>query len=178
MLSYPHFDTLDYLANGTTIQQAAYQVLTGHGIWEKLAPFSPVLTGTIPINIYTENSDLDILCQYEDKKGYIENLVDSFSQYPGFRFYESNFQDTPTIVASFALEIFPVEIFAQPTPVKEQQAYRHMIIEHYLLQKNDAAFRQQVISLKKQGYKTEPAFAQLLNLSGDPYQALLQIPLF
>lgn len=177
MLSYPHFDTLDYLVNGTSVQQAAYRVLTGHDTWKKLAPFSPVLTGTIPINIDIENSDLDILCQYEDQKGYIENLMDNFSQYPGFRFYESNFQDTPTIVASFRLETFPVEIFAQPTPVKAQQAYRHMMVEHYLLQKNDAAFRQQIIDLKKEGYKTEPAFAQLLNLAGNPYEALLQIPL-
>lgn len=175
MLSYPHFDTLDYLANGTAIQQAAYRLLTGHGIWKKLAPFSPVLAGTIPININIENSDLDILCHYKEQKGYIENLIDNFSLYPGFRFYERNFQDTPTIVASFRLETFPVEIFAQPTPVKAQQAYRHMMVEHYLLQKNDAAFRQQVIALKKQGYKTEPAFAQLLNLSGDPYEALLNI---
>ncbi len=177
MLSYPHFDTLDYLANGTSVQRAAYQVLTGHNIWEKLAPFNPVLTGTIPININIENSDLDILCQYVELKGYIENLVDNFSRYPGFRFYESNFQDIPTIVASFRLETFPVEIFAQPTPVKTQQAYRHMMVEHYLLQKNDAAFRQQIIDLKKEGYKTEPAFAQLLNLTGNPYEALLQIPL-
>lgn len=177
MLSYPHFDTLDYLRRGNPLQQAAYKALTGHNIWKKLAPFSPVLAGTIPININIDNSDLDILCHYKDPKGYIENLIDHFSQYPGFRFYESNFQDTATIIASFLAEDFPVEIFAQPTPVKEQQAYRHMIIEHYLLQKNDAAFRQQIITLKKQGYKTEPAFAQLLNLSGDPYEALLQLHL-
>ncbi len=31
------------------------------------------------------------------------------------------------------------------------------------------AFRQEIIALKKQGYKTEPAFAMALGLKGDPY---------
>ncbi|TYS69311.1 DUF4269 domain-containing protein [Sutcliffiella horikoshii] len=29
------------------------------------------------------------------------------------------------------------------------------------------------MSLKQQGYKTEPAFCKLLNISGDPYEGLL-----
>lgn len=49
-----------------------------------------------------------------------------------------------------------------------------MIIEHKILIEKGEDFRLQVIQLKEQGYKTEPAFAHLLDLSGDPYDELLK----
>lgn len=172
---YPHFDTIAYLANGTATQQAAYKVLQQHDIFNLLKPFTPLLAGTIPININIDSSDLDILCYYEDKRGYIETLTTHFNSYAGFRLYETNFQDTPAVIANFTLDNFRVEIFAQPIPVKEQWGYKHMIIEHQLLQENDEIFRQQIIALKKEGIKTKPAFAQVLGLQGNPYEALLAI---
>ena len=48
-----------------------------------------------------------------------------------------------------------------------------MIIEHKILQENDEKFRRDIIKLKERGLKTEPAFAKLLGLEGNPYQALL-----
>lgn len=172
---YSQFDNLVYLATGTAVQQHAYAVLQQHDIWKKLAPFTPVLAGSIPINIHIDSSDLDILCYYEDKGGFIETVTTHFSNLSGFRLYETNFQATPAVMVNFILNNFPVEIFAQPIPVKEQWGYRHMIIEHKLLQQKGETFRQQIIALKKEGIKTEPAFAQLLNLKGDPYEALLTL---
>jgi hypothetical protein len=58
------FDTIDYLKTGNARQQRAYDVLTNHRILAQLAPFSPVLVGTIPINIDIESSDLDVICQW------------------------------------------------------------------------------------------------------------------
>lgn len=177
MIQYNHFDTLTYLQSGTPIQQAAYRTLTANHIWEKLHPFTPMLAGTIPININIENSDLDILCYYKDHRGYMDNLVRECSHYDGFRFYETSVRDVPAIISSFTLDNFSVEIFAQPQPVTAQWGYRHMMIEHHLLQTQGEDFRQQIIALKKEGYKTEPAFARLLGLSGDPYEALLEMQL-
>ncbi len=174
---YPHFDTIAYLANGTAAQQAAYKVLQQYEIFKQLQHFTPVLAGTIPININIASSDLDILCCYEDKRGYIETLTTHFSSFADFRLYETNFQDIPAVIASFTLDDFPIEIFAQPIPVKEQWGYKHMIIEHQLLLENNETFRQQIIALKKEGIKTEPAFAQVLGLQGNPYEALLAIQL-
>ncbi|WP_430786630.1 DUF4269 domain-containing protein [Virgibacillus flavescens] len=48
-----------------------------------------------------------------------------------------------------------------------------MIIEHELLRMN-SILKNKVICLKKQGYKTEPAFCKLLGISGDPYTELIQ----
>jgi hypothetical protein len=61
--------------------------------------------------------------------------------------------------------------------VMEQVAYRHMVVEWNILAANDDNFRGEIIRLKKSGMKTEPAFAQLLQLDGDPYQALLSYSL-
>lgn len=48
-----------------------------------------------------------------------------------------------------------------------------MVIEYFLI-KNVNGLKEKVIKLKKQGYKTEPAFAYLLKLSGDPYESLIE----
>ena len=52
--------------------------------------------------------------------------------------------------------------------------YLHMVIEYKILLQKGESFRQQVIALKQSGLKTEPAFAQLLGLPGNPYTALLE----
>ncbi|MBL1705198.1 DUF4269 domain-containing protein [Klebsiella pneumoniae] len=33
--------------------------------------------------------------------------------------------------------------------------------------------REEILRLKENGLKTEPAFAQVLNINGDPYEALI-----
>ena len=50
-----------------------------------------------------------------------------------------------------------------------------MVIEYKLLQKGGHLFRRRVMELKTRGIKTEPAFALVLGLQGDPYEALLTL---
>ncbi len=52
-------------------------------------------------------------------------------------------------------------------------AYRHMIKEYEILKMYGEEFRKQIIQLKRQGLKTEPAFGVLLGLKNDPYIELL-----
>ena len=47
-----------------------------------------------------------------------------------------------------------------------------MVIEGRLLDLAGESFRHNVIELEQSGLKTEPAFARLLGLNGDPYEAL------
>jgi hypothetical protein len=69
---------------------------------------------------------------------------------------------------------FEIELFGQQVPTTKQMAYRHLIVEHNLLLQHGEIFRQLIIELKKQGCKTEPAFAIALGLKGDPYMELLK----
>lgn len=168
-----NFLNLSYLKSGNPKQQSAYQVLTKNNILEKLAEFTPVLVGTIPINIDIQNSDLDIICDVQDREKFKHTLLTHFQGERGFSISEN--QALNALKVNFFLEDFEIEIFGQNIPATEQNAYRHMVIEHQLLLENGEEFRLKIIDLKKQGYKTEPAFAKLLGLSGNAYEALLNL---
>lgn len=167
------FDTIEYLKNGNPKQIKAYEVLTKNNVVSKIAEFSPILVGTIPINIDIETSDLDIACYWKDKNDFTEKLKNHFGNALQFSLREIEIDPTPTVIANFMMDGFEVEIFGQSNPVKQQNAYRHMIIEHQILQEKGEEFRQQVIRLKQKGYKTEPAFGLLLGLKENPYLELL-----
>lgn len=169
-----NFDNIDYLKNGNTRQRQAYVALSENQILSKLQSYDPILVGTIPINIDIENSDLDIICCFADKQDFIKTITDNFSREQKFTLSEQQHSGTLAIVANFFVGNFELEIFGQTIPSKQQFAYRHLIIEHQLLAQYGEKFRQQIIALKRKGYKTEPAFGVALDLKGDPYMELLQ----
>jgi len=171
----PDFDTISHLAGGTPRQKQAHAVLIKYVILEDLKSYTPILVGTIPINIDIEGSDLDVICEYHDKAQFTGHLQTLFSSFTEFKLTEATINGQETILANFMADGFEIEIFGQQIPVKQQYGYRHMIIEHELLQRKGEAFRQEIISLKKQGYKTEPAFAKALDLTGNAYEELLNI---
>lgn len=168
-----NFLNIEYLKTGNERQQLAYQTLIAHQILEKLAEYSPILTGTIPINIDIENSDLDIICYWEGKREFIMTLTALFNSESEFQIREGMIHDEESVVCNFKTDDFEIEIFGQNIPSKQQNAYRHMLIEHQILQEKGEDFRLKIIELKRTGYKTEPAFAELLNLKGNPYLAIL-----
>lgn len=167
------FDDIDYLALGTNVQRQVYQLLTAHQVMQRLGAYQPMLAGTIPLDINVAGSDLDVICTYQGVELFMADVVQHFSVYEDFKITNTLIDGEQTVLANFNIEGWPVELFGQQVPVKQQAAYRHMVVEYYYLQQHGSAFRQQIIGLKQQGYKTEPAFAKLLNLPGDPYQALL-----
>lgn len=170
-----NFDTIDYLKNGNIKQQKAFKVLTQHKVMEQLIPFAPILVGTIPIEIDIESSDLDIICQWSDKQSFIDFLTNHFGHFVDFKQWSREVHQHDAVIASFMIEDFEIEIFGQNLATKDQFAYRHMMIEHQLLLKYGEAFKAEIIALKKAGLKTEPAFAKLLGLEGDPYLELLKV---
>jgi len=167
------FLNINYLKSGTARQQKAFEVLNENLILQKLYDFTPILVGTIPINIAIDSSDLDIACYWKDKSQFIEIVRKNFSEEKDFQIYEKEISGNEAVVANFFTDDFEIEIFGQNIPVQEQFGFRHMIIEAKILEENGEDFRQKIIALKKSGIKTEPAFAQLLNLKGNPYEALL-----
>lgn len=168
------FTDIAYLQQGNTRQREAYAVLAGNQIMERLQAFDPVLAGTIPIGVDIAGSDLDILCCFTDPLHFSEVIKTCFKQETGFKIRTQAMPGGAAVIAGFVCDAFEIEIFGQQLPVQQQYGYRHMLVEYALLQRFGAPLRQQVIALKQQGYKTEPAFALALGLEGDPYEALLQ----
>lgn len=171
------FDNIEYLNKGNDRQRAAYRALTDNLIFERLQLFSPLLTGTIPINIDIEESDLDIICSWQEKEEFIKTLRKEFGKINGFKLIEQIRNNYETVLANFRLNEFEIEIFGQCRPTKEQESFRHMVVEYEILKARGESFRQKVIRLKKKGLKTEPAFAKLLELKGNPYEELLNYKL-
>jgi len=171
------FTNLSYLKSGNERQKRAYEVLEKYQVFEKLKPYSPVLAGTIPIEIDIENSDLDIICEVDLK--FEEDFLDDIAMsrlMPGntdVKVENIIIDGEKSIVLNFMLEEFPIEIFGQNKPSLEQNAYLHMLAEYKILKEKGEDFKYKIIELKKQGIKTEPAFGLLMGLE-NPYQDLLK----
>jgi Domain of unknown function (DUF4269) len=162
-----------YLLDGTVRQQAAYRALEALRVFSLLSPFDPVLAGTIPLDIDIPGSDLDVVCEATDVDVFAEYLCDRFGQCTGFSVRQKVMHGLPTVIAQFTAQGFPVEIFGQPLPVMAQAAVRHMVVEERLLRHGGPEVCHKIRQLKGQGLKTEPAFAAVFGLPGDPYQTLL-----
>lgn len=172
-LAVDKFDHIEYLKDGAETQRTVYGLLREAGILEMLSPYNALLVGTIPIEISIDSSDLDIICFSEKLDDFRRHAEQLFQRKRCFRVSDKAVQGERTIVIHFMLGTFAVEIFAQRIPVKEQNGYRHMVKEFEILTKRGQEFRQKIIALKNRGIKTEPAFAQLLEIKGDPYIGLL-----
>lgn len=160
----PDFFDITYLSKGSLIQQAGYQSIISSEILDRLKEFNPVVVGTLPLDLFTYASDIDIICYVTDANKFQSLLADSQRKQLG---------RIDSVIANFEHDSFQFEIVGQPVPVVQQIAYRHMIVEWNILAANDEAFRSKIMELKRKGIKTEPAFAQVLGLKGDPYEALL-----
>lgn len=166
---------LHYLLDGDVRQRQAHAVLEALDLFYFLRAYDPILAGTIPIGIYLPSSDLDIICHASQLQQFAQEVQGHFNTYLSFRLKEKLIRKEPSVIAYFEYGGFGIELFAQAIPTEKQFAFRHMVVEERLLQQHGPAFRQQVIALKRQGYKTEPAFARLLGLTGDPYLQLLEL---
>jgi len=168
------FTSIEYLKTGNQKQIHAFEVLSQNKVLINLAEFDPILVGTIPINIDIENSDLDIICYWKNKTDFIAKLNALFGNENVFQIKETSIDNQETVIANFKINDFEIEIFGQNIPTKTQNGYKHMIIEYEILKAKDENFRLEIIKLKQNGYKTEPAFAYLLDLNGNPYSELLK----
>jgi hypothetical protein len=144
------------------------------GILSALARFDPRVAGTVPLGLDLPMSDVDVLCYAPDPRAFTSAVWAAFSQHEGFRIWQWTGVERP-VVASFAAEGWVFEVFGPARPVSEQWGWRHFLVERRLLELGGARFRAAVMDGRRSGMKTEPAFAAALNLSGDPYQALLDM---
>lgn len=158
---------------GDRLQQAL-DALTRAGVLDALSAYGPVVAGTIPLGIDTSASDIDVLCEARDPVAFVRDAL-RFARLPRFALHRKDDADPPAIVCRFEAEGLPVEIFAQPLPVTVQRAYRHMLAERRLLRIAGQGAVEAIRHLRASGLRTEPAFAEHLALTGDPYLALLDL---
>lgn len=144
------------------------------GILTILAAFDPHLAGTPPLGIALPASDLDILCHAPDAAAFACTVWDAFSPYPEFSLRQWRDDGRP-VIASFYAFGWPFEIFGAATQVREQAGWRHFEIERRLLALGGEAFRAEIMEARRTNMKTEPAFAAVLGLGGNPYEALLAL---
>jgi hypothetical protein len=165
---------ITYLSRGNERQRRAYRTLETLQVLDVLRDYTPVLVGTLPIAIDVAGSDLDIVCEVHDLDVFEALVRGAFGCREGFRLKRKQVNDLPSIVANFEGDL-PVEIFGQPRPVVEQNAYRHMVVEARLLAIGGETARGEIRHLKRAGLKTEPAFAHYFGIPGDPFEALLAL---
>ncbi|WP_188207840.1 DUF4269 domain-containing protein [Alkalibacillus aidingensis] len=166
-------NTIEYLKSGTKKQKRAYQVITQLNILDDLPNYQPTLCGTIPLGIDVEDSDLDVIME-ADEFGPLETQIKKlYGNLYGFQLKKLVIRELPVLKANFFYEGFEFELFAQEKPVHKQFAYLHMKIQKGLLEKFPW-MQNEILRLKKQGMKTEPAFCEVLGIKGDPYIGLLQ----
>ncbi|MGO4911693.1 DUF4269 domain-containing protein [Leeuwenhoekiella sp. W20_SRS_FM14] len=169
-----NFKNIEYLKHGNKRQKLAFKEINRHKIFEILKVYNPILTGTIPIGIDLPESDLDIICECDNHTKFKDYLTKTFSEKKDFRVYTKQLDGIESTIAEFKTDHFLFEIFGQNIPTEKQNAYRHMLIENRILIAKGFDFKQSIKKLKSEGLKTEPAFAVLLGLKGDPYSELFK----
>lgn len=143
------------------------------GALERLAPFDPHIAGTPPLGIALPSSDIDILCETHDPAIFADYLRDKFGSMAGFELHAR--PELKAVIGRFEAHGWPFEIFGQAVPVIRQQGWRHFLMEKRLLTLGGDHLHDRIMVLRRSGLKTEPAFAQALALSGDPYAAILAL---
>jgi hypothetical protein len=169
------WSNIAYLQYGAERQQAAYRALIEADIFTVLAEYDPTLVGTIPLGLDVDSSDLDVLCYASDLNQIADDLEYYYKAAPGFELTKKTFQDHPSIVCRFVQNAFTIEVFAQPIPVKEQRAFRHMVVEAKLLRLGGEGAQVALRHMKHAGISTEDAFSRYFLIPGEPYAALLAL---
>lgn len=169
------FHTINYLAEGNETQRSAYEILMKLKVIQSLRSYDPILIGTVPVDLNIAGSDLDIACEVSDMKVFVQRAYELYGACDGYRCIHRMKDEVDRAVVHFVYAGWPIEIFGQPVPTKQQNGYKHMIVEARILELLGNERKEQIKLLKRSGLKTEPAFGQLLGLQGDPYRALLDM---
>lgn len=144
------------------------------GLGELLKGLPWSFAGTPPLGIDIPGSDIDVICSVSDLEAFAQRLWGSCSERAGFRMWQWADGDK-SVVATFEAEGWRFEFFASLRPMATQVAVMHFDIEGRLLARGGKQLTLAVQAARHGGLKTEPAFAAVLGLEGNPYQALLNL---
>jgi hypothetical protein len=143
-------------------------------VLKRLAEFKPVVIGTPPLGLATDESDIDIACTSPNFERFSAVVRAAFDRMEAFSIRHVDHLAAPAAVASFKAKGWEIELFCQTVATDHQWGVRHYRVQARLLALGPH-LKDAVMRLKREGLKTEPAFAKVLGLSGDPYVALLEL---
>jgi hypothetical protein len=156
-------------------QSKIHQAIHQSKVLELLKTYRPLVAGTFPLDLQTEDSDLDILLTCQNLTELPNLFKTHFGQMEQFECQQMMVDGQPTVVASFRFQGIPFELFAQNQESVRQRGYLHFQIEERLMKLGGLGLKTKLQEARIKGLKTEPAFAQVLGLPGDPYAALLRL---
>lgn len=160
-----------YLQEGTPRQRKAHDTLVDLKIFEHLRRFDPALVSTVCVGLDVSGSDLDVICEVRDQVDFRSTVENLYGDQQRFQVWK---RAGGAVVARFDTEVFPVEIFGTEQRVETQAAWQHLTVMKRLVE-IEPRLREKVRERKRAGCGTEPAFAKLLGLEGDPYEAMLSL---
>lgn len=129
------FDSLKAIKTGNIKQKKAYAAIIKLHIFEDLKSYSPILCGTIPLDIDTEESDLDIILNVTDLDLFKAKVNKLYGLHSSFKKKHTFIRNRNVLVTSFYSDGFEFQLFAQNQPTSKQYAYLHMIVEWQILEK-------------------------------------------
>jgi len=154
----------------------ARAILERGGVFDRLAPFDPRWVGSIPLDIHGPDADADIACKGgPDLPAFKRALETAFAGMPGLSVMDNEHAGEASVIARFTLEGLPLEIFGRRRPVESHESYVHWLAERRILALAEDRLRMDIRAAKAGGLKTEPAFAKVLGLGGEPYTEILKL---
>ena len=165
---------ISYLQTGNPRQRRVYDLLHRYRLLDTLQDFDRAVVSTICVGFDIPTSDIDIICHAPNLSQLDRVLRHHYSQLESFCLrYRS--PDGDSLVCSFRLGEFEIEIFGSGEPIESQFAYRHLCVMERLASIGGESLKREICELKKRGLKTEPAIAQHLQLPGNPYRVVLEL---
>jgi Domain of unknown function (DUF4269) len=129
------------------------------------------VVGALPLGLAVADSDIRVVCHAADTGRFAQAVSTYFHDAQGFRLTLWTSADR-AVVARFESYGWRIKIFGSSERVHDQVTWRHFEVERRLLALDGEGLRSAVMTLRAQGLKTEPAFAEVLKLPGDPYAAI------
>lgn len=156
--------------------EAVRAILDEARLFERLRAFDLRWVGSIPLDIHGPGADADICCSaLGDLDGFETFLRSEFGQLADASILPNHHAGEASVIAKFSLGDLPVEIYGRNRPVETHESYIHWLAEHRLLELAGDRLREDFRLAKAGGLKTEPAFARVLGLGGDPYIEVLKL---
>lgn len=168
-----HYKSLEHIIN-IEKNETLMRFLNQSNILKEFKHYSPCISGTLPLNIHTTKSDLDILFASNNLQSFISKASYHFQGSSKFHSRTTHHQGLPTAIINFLYEDLQIELFCQDKAVYSQQANQHLLIEGRLIKILGEKFKNDIFKLKKSGLKTEIAFGEVLKIK-NPYQKLLEL---